>query len=175
MADGSKIDFESSGVGHSYTAGIMQAADGQGGTSAQSFTIAVTEVAPTLPVDIAGPKPAAASQVRRDGRRVERRSSTDVNGPAVVYSLTDNAGGRFAIDFSTGVVTVANALLLDFENTAPGHAYTITAQSSDGTLASSQNFSIAVTYVAPTALPTDSNGAPAEHPRKPRRTAPPLA
>ena len=49
-------------------------------------------------------------------------SSTDVNGPAVTYSLTDDAGGRFAIDATTGVVTVANGTLLDFE-TATSHQH----------------------------------------------------
>jgi hypothetical protein len=36
-------------------------------------------------------------------------------GTAFTYSLTDDAGGRFAINPSTGVVTVANGALLDYE------------------------------------------------------------
>jgi len=39
-------------------------------------------------------------------------SSSDVNGGTITYSLVDNAGGRFAIDGSTGVVTVADGTLL---------------------------------------------------------------
>ena len=83
-------------------------------------------------------------------------SSTDVNGPAVTYSLTgDTSGGGFTINAATGVVTVADSTKIDYE-TAPGHAYTVTAQASDGTLASSQTFTIAVTDVAPS-TPVDSD------------------
>src|SRR5207253_1200103 len=68
--------------------------------------------------------------------------------------LSDDAGGRFAINGSTGVVTVANGSLLDYES-APGHQYSITVVASDGTLTSSQSFTIGVTDVAPS-QPTDS-------------------
>src|SRR5258706_15599912 len=75
-------------------------------------------------------------------------SSTDVNGPAVTYSLTgDTSGGGFTIDATTGVVTVADSTKIDFESS--GGSYTVTAQASDGTLSSSQTFTIAVTDVAP--------------------------
>ncbi len=40
------------------------------------------------------------------------------------YSLTDNAGGRFAIDANTGEITVANGSLLDSE-TASSHNITV--------------------------------------------------
>src|SRR5262249_5075763 len=36
-------------------------------------------------------------------------------GTVLSYSLSDNAGGRFAINSSTGVVSVANGGLLDYE------------------------------------------------------------
>src|SRR5262249_10237354 len=70
--------------------------------------------------------------------------STDVDGPPVSYSLTDNAGGRFAINSTTGVVTVANGSLLDYETT-PSHQ--IIVRATDGTLSSTQTFTIAVTNV----------------------------
>src|SRR5207249_883971 len=79
----------------------------------------------------------------------------DVNGPNVTFSLTDNAGGRFAIDASTGVVSVANGTLLNYE-TATSHD--ITGPASDATLTSSQSFTIAVSDVAPS-VPTDGNAA----------------
>lgn len=69
-------------------------------------------------------------------------SSTDPDGTAVTYSLTDDAGGKFAINSTTGVVTVAAAL--DYE-TATSH--TITVQASDGTLTRTQNVTISVTNV----------------------------
>ncbi|MFV3078163.1 cadherin repeat domain-containing protein, partial [Niveispirillum fermenti] len=80
-------------------------------------------------------------------------SATDINGGTVTYSLTDDAGGRFAIDATTGVVTVADGTLLDFE-TATSHS--ITVQASDGVDTSTQTFTINVTNVAP-ATPTDSD------------------
>jgi hypothetical protein len=72
-------------------------------------------------------------------------SATDPNGPAVTYSLTDNAGGRFAINATTGVVTVANAALLDYE-TATSHVITVEASDGAGGTATA-NFTIEVTNV----------------------------
>lgn len=69
-------------------------------------------------------------------------SATDADGNAVIYSLSDTAGGRFAINSSTGVVTVANSSLLNFE---AANSHIITVQASDGALSSSQNFTIALT------------------------------
>lgn len=69
-------------------------------------------------------------------------ASTDPDGTALTYTLTDDAGGKFAIHSTTGVVTVAAAL--DYE-TATSHA--ITVQASDGTLTRTQNFTITVTNV----------------------------
>ena len=76
-------------------------------------------------------------------------SSTDLNGRAggvgVIYSLTDNAGGRFAINATTGVVTVANGTLLNYEAAT---SHTITEQASDGAGGtSSETFTIQVTNV----------------------------
>ena len=49
----------------------------------------------------------------------------------VTYSLTDDAGGRFAIDANSGIITVANNSLLDFE-TSTSHNVSVRATSSDG-------------------------------------------
>jgi hypothetical protein len=62
---------------------------------------------------------------------------------AITYSLSDDAGGLFQIDSSTGVVTVKAAL--DAE-TATSHNITIVA-TSDDTSTSNQTFSIAVTDI----------------------------
>ena len=135
----------------------MQASDGTL-TSSQPYNIAVTDVAPSTPVD----SNAAANSVvegAANGTAVGiTASSLDINGPLVTYSLTgDTSGGGFTINATTGVITVANAAAIDYE-TAPGHAYSVTAQASDGTLASSQTFTIAVTDVAPS-TPVDFNPA----------------
>ena len=53
----------------------------------------------------------------------------DPENDPLTYSLTNNAGGRFAINATTGVVTVANGLLLDFEQAA---SHMIEVSVSDG-------------------------------------------
>jgi co-chaperonin GroES (HSP10) len=154
VADGSKIDFESS-AGHAYTV-TVQSSDGTL-TSSQAFTINVGDVAMTTPVDANG---AANSVVEgaANGTAVGITASAgDPNGPATTYALTNNAGGRFAINATTGVVTVANGAAIDFE-TAPGHAYGITVQATSGAQTTSQAFSIGVTDVGPSA-PADADGA----------------
>ena len=70
-------------------------------------------------------------------------SDADATTNAITYSLDDNAGGRFAIDSSTGVVTVAGAI--DRE-TAASYNITVRATSAD-TSFSTQIFTIAVNDV----------------------------
>ncbi len=76
---------------------------------------------------------------------------------AVTYSLSDDAGGRFAIDASTGVITVNAAL--DYE-TATSHSVTVLATSDDGSTAS-QAFTITVSDVDEfdVGAISDTNGA----------------
>ena len=64
-----------------------------------------------------------------NGTVVARAGSSDVDtvsADSVTYSLIDSAGGRFAINSTTGVVTVANGSLLNFE-TNTSHSITIRA------------------------------------------------
>ena len=155
VADPTKIDFESSGAGHSYTV-TAQASDGTD-VSSQTFTIAVTDAPPSTPVDSDATANTIAEGAANGSTVGVTASSTDVNGPAVTYSLTgDTSGGGFTINSTTGIVTVADSTKIDFESTAPSHTYTITATASDGTDASSQTFTIAVTDVAPS-TPVDSD------------------
>nr|QIG91066.1 hypothetical protein G6P99_00015 [Bradyrhizobium sp. 6(2017)] len=155
VADASKLDYESA-AGHAYTV-TAQASDGTL-SSSQTFTIGVTDVAPSTPVDSNAATNTVAEGAANGSTVGVTVSSSDVNGPAVTYSLTgDTSGGGFTINAATGVITVADASKLDYESAA-GHAYTVTAQASDGTLSSSQTFTIGVTDVAPS-TPVDSNAA----------------
>jgi hypothetical protein len=70
-------------------------------------------------------------------------NAVDPSGASPAYALSDSAGGRFAIDATTGAVTVAGPL--DFE-TAASHSITVTATS--GPRSGSATFVIAVTDVA---------------------------
>ncbi len=112
----------------------------------QTFTITVTNVneAPGAVTDANGATNTVAENAAIGTTVGVTTSATDPEGAAVTYALTDNAGGRFQINATTGVVTVANGTLLDFE-AATSHS--ITVQASDGALTSSQSFSIAVTNV----------------------------
>src|SRR6266702_3759502 len=156
VADPTKVDFESAS-GHAYTI-TAQASDGIT-TSSQNFTIAVSDVAPTAPTDTnAAANTVAEGAVHGTAVGVTAHA-TDINGGALTYSLTgDTSGGGFAIDGTTGIITVADPTKIDYEGSAPGHSYTVTAQASDGALTSSQTFTIAVSDV-PIGTPIDSDAA----------------
>ncbi len=80
----------------------------------------------------------------------------DGNAEAVTYSLTSNAGGLFAIDAATGIVTVAGTL--DF-GTAASHGISVRATSADGSY-TSKAFTIGVANVegAPTDITISPSG-----------------
>jgi VCBS repeat-containing protein len=75
----------------------------------------------------------------------------DATNNAITYSLDDSAGGRFTIDGSTGVVTVADGSLLN-ASLAASHNITVRAVSSDGSF-NTQIFNIVVSNIndSPTA------------------------
>src|SRR5690606_283307 len=72
---------------------------------------------------------------------------TDGVGGAVTYSLSDSAGGRFAINAVSGVVTLANTDLINYA-IASSHQVTVRATNALGAY-SEQTFTIAVGEVVP--------------------------
>ena len=138
VGNGSLIDFATQA---SHTI-VVQAASNDGSFTRKSFVIGVTTQSPNAPTD----SDAAANTVAEGagtGTGVGVTvSAMDPGGLPLTYSLTDSAGGRFQIDLQTGVVTVANGALLDFESQA-NHLIVAKAVNASGT-ASSQTFSIAV-------------------------------
>ena len=118
------------------------------GRTTQNFTIAVTNAAPRSPRHQAGAN--TVSEDVANGATVGITAGfDDVNGGTVTYSLADNAGGRFAINAATGVVTVADANQISFEGSS---FHTISVRASDGTnLSTAQSFTITVTNVPPVA------------------------
>ena len=153
VADPSKINFETA-PGHAYTI-TVNSSDGIT-SSSQSFTIGVTDIAPSTPVDSNAGANTVAEGAAANTLVGITASSTDINDPGVTWSLSDSANGAFKIDSVTGVVSVADPTKIDFETTAPGHTLSITAVASDGTLTNSQNFTINVSDVA-MAAPVDSD------------------
>ncbi|WP_210520952.1 cadherin domain-containing protein [Hymenobacter terricola] len=114
--------------------------------TSNTVTVNLTNVneAPSTPID-ANPAANTVAENAANGTLVGiTASATDPEGTVLTYSLTDDAGGRFAIKANTGVVTVANGLLLNYEaNTS----HSITVRASDGALFSFQSFTIQVTDV----------------------------
>ena len=127
---------------------VVEVADGAGGVDTQAITVTladVNEFAVTRPADI-DPAADAVAEDAAIGTAVGITASArdrDATTSVVSYSLTNDAGGRFAIDAVTGVVRTAAAL--DFE-TAPAHLVTVLAASADGSTAT-RSFTIAVADV----------------------------
>ncbi len=133
----------------------VMAASSDGSTSVAVFTIIVNDA---NEFDISGPVDTDASsnavaENAETGSAVGLTASAadnDATNNAVTYSLVDAVGepvanGPFAIDPSTGVVTVADAAQIDFE-VADSHTVYVRAVSADGS-ASTQAFTITVNDV----------------------------
>ena len=141
MLDASLLDFETT-TSHSIT---VLATSSDGSTSSQSFTVNVTDVN-EFPVGAVTDTNATVNQVAENAANgtlvgiTAHAVDADGTNNTVTYSLSQDAGGRFAIDASTGVVRVLNGALLDRE-AAASHTITVLATSSDGST-STQSFTI---------------------------------
>ncbi|MFM7738994.1 MAG: cadherin repeat domain-containing protein, partial [Planctomycetota bacterium] len=91
-------------------------------TSTTQITVTI-QGANDAPHDLAGTLTIAENAANGSTAGTITRSDVDA-GDGATYSLVDNAGGRFAINSSTGVVTVANSTLLDYE-AATSHNITV--------------------------------------------------
>src|SRR5205807_2402348 len=109
VANGTLLDYESA-TSHANT---VRMTDQAGLTYDDAFTIAVTNVneAPTN----ATLSTSTVAENAANGTAVGTVTGSDPDaGATLSYSLTNNAGGRFAINATTGVITVANGTLLDY-------------------------------------------------------------
>jgi Ca2+-binding RTX toxin-like protein len=132
----------------------VEAKDAGGLVTTQTFTIGVTDIHqtptnPNAPTNLVDGN-AVVNSVKEDatiGATVGITASATAPG-ALTYSLTDNADGKFAINASTGVVSVAG--VLDYE-TASSHNITVKATDA-ANQSTSQMFTIGLTNVneAPT-------------------------
>ncbi|UJP05612.1 MAG: tandem-95 repeat protein, partial [Nitrosomonas sp.] len=123
--------------------------DGNAVTDVDAVAIAVTAVNDT-PTDLTLSANTVAENAV-NGTVVGTITGTDPDsGDTKTYSFTDSAGGRFAIDSSTGIITVANGSLLNYE-AATNHSVTVRVTDSGG-LAYDETFTINLTNVneAPT-------------------------
>ena len=69
-------------------------------------------------------------------------SAQDEENDSITYTLTNDAGGRFAINATTGEITVANGVLLDHEAAT---SHTVTVEASDGSASTTRDYTIYVT------------------------------
>lgn len=119
VANGALLDFETA-TSHDV---IVRATDQNGATIDKVFTLDVTDVneAPTGATLAGG----SVAENSANGSVVGTVAGVDPDAGAVLsYALTDDAGGRFAIDATTGQITVANGALLNFE-VAASHDVTV--------------------------------------------------
>jgi hypothetical protein len=146
VANGNLLDYESA-ASHMVT---VRVTDSGGLTYDETFTINLLNVN-EAPTDLSLSANTVAENAA-NGTVVGTVSGTDPDaGDTKAYSLTDSAGGRFAIDSSTGVLTVANGNLLDYESAA-SHMVTVRVTDSGG-LTYDETFTINLLNVNET--PTD--------------------
>ncbi len=146
VADRSLLNYESA-TSHSVT---VRVTDSGGLTYDEAFTINLTNVNET-PTDLALSANAVAENAAT-GTVVGTITGTDADaGDTKTYSLTDTAGGRFAINSSTGQITVADGSLLNYE-AATSHSVTVRVTDSGG-LTYDEAFTINLANVNET--PTD--------------------
>ncbi len=132
VADGTSLDREAA-ASHNIT---VRAASSDGSSNTQVMTINVNDV-DEFDVGAITDSDAAANAVDENAANgttiavTALASDSDATNNAITYTMDDDAGGRFAIDGSTGVVTVADGTLLDRETDA-SHSITVRAVSSDG-------------------------------------------
>lgn len=142
LADASAVDFDTSPT---FSLDV-EADDGTNAPTA-TVTVNVDNAAPSTPVDSDGANGGTvAENVANDTEVGITADAADPAGGNVSYALTDNAGGRFQINAGTGVVTVADGSLLDFES-ASSHTIGIRASDDDGGDSGIAAFTVAVTDV----------------------------
>jgi Ca2+-binding RTX toxin-like protein len=130
---------------------------GTGASDLASHSLIVDTTAPTVAADSDGAGNNVDENAANGTAVGVTASSSDANG--VTYSITaDSSDGGFAVDASTGVVTVADGTKLDYE-AATSHSITVTATDDAGNT-STDDFTIAVNDVNDNA-PVFSSGTTA--------------
>ncbi|MFN9342801.1 MAG: cadherin repeat domain-containing protein, partial [Planctomycetota bacterium] len=160
VADSSLLNYEAA-TSHSIT---VRATSADSSWSTQTFTINLTDV-DEFDVGAVTDSNAAANSLAENSANgtsvgiTASASDADATTNTITYTLDDAAGGRFAINSSTGVVTVADSSLLNYE-AATSHSITVRATSADGSW-STQTFTINLTDVDEfdVGAVTDSNAA----------------
>ena len=131
VADGSQLNYEAA-TSHDIT---IRATSADASISTQSLTINLSDI-DEFDIGAISDGNTSADQVAENAANgtavgvTALASDADGTTNTITYSLDDNAGGRFAIDATTGVVTVVDGSLLDYD-AAASHDITIRATSAD--------------------------------------------
>ncbi|MDZ3837786.1 MAG: cadherin domain-containing protein, partial [Rhodospirillales bacterium] len=137
VAAGAVLDYEGA-TSHAIEVAVT---DAKGITTKQGFTITVLDVNETIPAVVS----LSGGSIRENapaGEQVATVAAKGAAGDVFRYALSNNAGGRFAIDAQTGVITVAAGAVLDYE-AATSHAIEVAVTDAKG-ITTKQGFSIAV-------------------------------
>ena len=142
LKSGSNLDFETDTT-HDIT---VQVTDVHGATYSETITVNVNDedefdVSAITDTDGTANSVAENSTIGTSVGITAFASDEDGSNNGITYSLSDDAGGLFAIDPNTGEVTVAGTI--DYE-TATSQTIEVTATSDDGST-STQSFTINVT------------------------------
>ncbi len=159
VADGSQLNYEAAANQTIH----VQATSADGSISTQSFTIALSDVN-EFHVGAVSDTDASANSVSENAANgtmvgiTAHAVDADGTNNTITYSLVDSGGnpvvhGPFVIGANTGVVTVADGSMLDYE-TAQTQTIYVKATSADGS-SSTQSFTINVGDV--NEAPTDIN------------------
>jgi predicted component of type VI protein secretion system len=141
VADGMLLDRETAGT-HSI---IVRATSADSSFQTLSFDIIINDI-DEFNITAVADVDANADQVSENAGNgtivgiTAFASDADNTTNAVTYSLDNNAGGRFAVDSLTGIVTVADGTLLNRESAA-SHNVIARATSADGSF-STQSYTI---------------------------------
>ena len=111
----------------------VKVSDQFGLSKTQNFAINLNDIDESntndnAPSDITGTLP-SINENSSNGTVIGTLTGVDPDNDTLSYSLIDNAGGRFAIDPSTGIVSVLDGSLLNYEN---AQSHDIIVQVSDG-------------------------------------------
>ena len=140
VADGSLLNHEDA-ASHGIT---VRVTDSGGQTYTEAFTITVADVN-EAPSDLVLDN-TSITENAANGTPIGTITASDPDaGETFTYALTDDAGGRFAIDASTGAITVANGSLLNHEDAA-SHGITVRVTDS-GNATYDESFTITVADV----------------------------
>lgn len=141
VATGAVLDFEAA-ASHGI---VIRVTDAAGASYDESFTITVGN-ANEAPDSLTRNAGGSVAENSANGTVVAQFAATDPDaGATLSYSLVDNAGGRFAINATTGQLTVANGALLDFE---AANSHNVTVRVTDqGGLSRDLTTTVAITDV----------------------------